>query len=298
MTELALTVYEPKSVAEFGNKFMFSLVAQAAAEEEAQKLVATAGEAKTFLSFEMTRAIFDLTERHEDVDVYAIFGKSKDVEKLNTRVLMHMGVLKREITKDDDIVYTWSDPSIEALYSYTKELQDEDKNEYTKRFNNRKRLNARLSEAYKAVAALKDNGLKPGDLTYSENENGENVPTINNAPKEIAGDNKGGVVQLGSRKPIVGAQLSPTMASIVKLAENKHKEPKEERKDKGENREGVAKLNMSDEDFGSIVNTVKRAITAQEGQFSAEQIKHLKSLIETASSVVAAGVTKKKEAAK
>ena len=294
-SEIALVSYDSKNVAAFGNKFMFSLVAQAAAEEEAQKLQATANEAKTFLSFEMTRAIFDLASRHEDIDVYAIFGKAKDVEKLNTRVLVHMGVLKREINSDDEVVYNWTDDSIKNLYDYTAELKESDAAEYNKRFNNRKKLNMRLSEAYKAVASLKDAGLSPNDLYYSENENGETVPTINNAPKEIAGENEGGKVQLGSRKPIVGAQLSPTMSSLVKLAEKKHKaEPKENRSDKGEDRSGVAKIAMTDEDFGAIVNTVKRAITAQEGVFTAEMIKHLKGLVEMSSEVIKAGVTKKK----
>lgn len=295
-TEIALATYDSKNVAAFGNKFMFSLVAQAAAEEEAQKLQATAAEAKTFLSFEMTRAIFDLAERHEDIDVYAVFGKAKDVEKLNTRVLVHMGVLKREITKDDDVIYVWTDENIRNLYEYSTELKESDQAEYNRRFNNRKKLNMRLSEAYKAVAALKDQKLSATDLYYSENEAGEQVPTINNAPKEIAGESKDGKVQLGSRKPIVGAQMSPTMSSIVKLAEKKHKpeaSSSNDRPDKGEDRSGVAKIAMTDEDFGAVVNTVKRAMTAQEGQFTAEMIKHLKGLVEQATAVIAAGATKK-----
>lgn len=294
-TEIAIASYDSKNVAEFGNKFMTALVMQAVAEEEAAKLQASANEAKVFLSFEMTRAIFDLSDRHEDIDVYAVFGKAKDVEKLNTRVLVHMGVLKREINKDDEVVYNWTDENIKKLYEYTAELKESDTAEYNKRFNNRKKLNMRLSEAYKAVAALKDQGLKPGDLFYSENEAGEQVPTINNAPKEIAGDQKDGRVQLGSRKPIVGAQLSPTMSSLVKLAEKSHKaDVKESRPDKGEDRSGVAKIGMTDEDFGAVVNTVKRAIIAQENQFSAEMIKHLKGLVEAASAAIATGVAKKK----
>lgn len=298
-TEIAITTYDPKNVAQFGNKFMFSLVAQAAAEEEAQKLAATANEAKVFLSFEMARAIFDLSDRFEDIDVYAIFGKAKDVEKLNTRVLVNMGVLKREINKDDEVVYSWTDESIRNLYDYSAELKETDQAEYNRRFNNRKKLNMRLSEAYKVVASLKDAGLTTADLYYSENEAGEQVATIRNAPKAIAGENKGGVVQLGSRKPIVGAELSPTMSSLVKLAEKAHKpDVKENRPDKGEDRSGVAKIAMTDEDFGAVVNTVKRAIIAQEGVFTVEMIKHLKGLVEAASSVIAAGPSKKKEETK
>jgi len=293
---LALTTYDPKSIQTFGNSIMTALVAQAGMEEEAQKLAATATEAKSFISFEMTRAVFDLSDRLDDIDPYAIFGKAKEVERLNTRVLMHMGALKRTVTSDDEIVYEWTDKNIENMYSYTKELQDEDKAEYTRRFNNRKRLNMKLSEAYKAVAALKDQGLKPADLFYSENEAGEQVPTIQNAPKELAGDSKS--IQLGSRRPIVGATMSPTMSSLIKLAEKAHKvEPKtEERKDKGENRNGVAQIGMSDEDFGSICNTVIRAVNAQENVFSEQQIKTLKALTSVIAPVIAAGATKAKAA--
>ena len=65
---------------------MLSIVMAAGAEEEAQKMLAAAGEAKQYLSFEMTRAVFDLADKHKEgkdaVDVYAVFSKeTKDVER-------------------------------------------------------------------------------------------------------------------------------------------------------------------------------------------------------------------------
>ena len=277
---LALTPYKPNAIAEFGNKFMTSLVMQAAAEEEAQKALSAAGEAKQYLSFEMTRAIFDLSLKHEEgkdaVDIYAVFGAPGDVEKLNTRVLIHMGVLKREIGEDDTVKYVWTDPSIEKLYSYTKKLKEEDENEYNRRFNNRKRLNMRLNEAYRAAAILRDQGLTTDDLFYSEDEVGNMVPTIRNAPKALGGEV--GIIQMNQKKPVKGATLSPTMSSLVKLANDKHKAPKADRNDKGENREGEAKLGMTDEAFGRIVNTLRQAITSQEGKYTEEMIKHVKAL--------------------
>jgi hypothetical protein len=287
---VAVMAYNPNAVAEFGNKFMLSLVMQASAEEEAQKQLAAAGEAKQFLSFEMTRAIFDLATKHTDgkdaIDVYAVFSdKTKDVEKLNTRILIHMGVLKREIGDDDTVAYVWQDPSIEKLYAYTADLKESDKEEYTRRFNNRKRLNMRLSEAYKATALLLDNKLSPDDLFYSEDpDTGALVPTIRNAPKAIAGDE--GTVRMNSRKPVKGASVSPTMASLVKLATDKHKAPKADRTDKGENREGEAKLGMTDEAFGNIVNTLRRAVNAQEGEFTPEMQKQLKALADYINPIV------------
>jgi hypothetical protein len=278
MAALDLVPYNAKTdIAEFGATFMQGLVAAAGMAEEAQRLADTAAQGMQYLSFEMTRAVFDFNDRFDDVDVYAVFGKAKDVERLNQRVLVHMGVLKREITKDDDIVYTWTSEGIRNLYEYTQELKDADPAEYTRRFNNRKRLNMKLSEAYKTACTLADQGLKPDDLYYSEDaETKAMVPTIRNAPKEIAGDRK--EVQLGSRKAVAGATMSPTMSSLVKLATEKHKPEAaaaSDKKDKGEDRAGVAKIGISDEDFGSIVNTLIRTITAQENEFSAEKLKHL-----------------------
>lgn len=277
---LAIAPYSPNAVAEFGNKFLTSLVMAASAEEEAQKQLAAAGEAKQFLSFEMTKAIADLADRFAEgkdaVDVYAVFGEPKDVEKLNTRVLIHMGVMKREIGDDDTVRYVWTEENVEKLYSYTKELKETNPEEYQRRFNNRKRLNMRLSEAYKAVVALRDAKLSADDLYYSEDaDTGAMVPTIRNAPKEIGGEN--GTVQMNQRKVVKGATLSPTMTSLVKLATDRHK-PKADRADKGENREGEAKLGMNDEAFGGIVNTLRRAVTAQEGNFTPDMQKQLKAL--------------------
>lgn len=277
-SSMSVAVYQPNQVAEFGNKWMASLVRQAVVEEEAQAALNAAAEAKTFLSFEMTRAIFDLADKYADekknpIDVYAVFGESKDVEKLNTSVLIRMGIMKKEIQDDDTVKLEWTDPDIERLYSYTKELKDKDEGEYNKRFNNRKRLNMRLNEAYRAVAILRDAGLKPDDLYYSEDKDGNMVPTIRNAPKAIAGDV--GVVQMNVRTPVKGATLSPTMSSLVKLANDKHKAPKADRNDKGEQRQGDAKLGMTDEVFGRLINTVRQAITAQEGEFSEDMQKHI-----------------------
>lgn len=283
LTSLAIAPYKASAVTEFGNSFMISLVKQAVVEEEAQKALNAAAEAKGFLAFEMTRAIFDLSTRFEEapknaVDVYAVFGEAKDVEKLNTNVLIQMGILRKEIDADDNVAIVWTDQSVEALYSYTKELKEKNEGEWTRRFNNRKRLNIRLNEAYRAVAILKDSGLTVSDLYYSEDKDGNLVPTIKNAPKAIGGDI--GVVQMNVRTPVKGATLSPTMTSLVKLANDKHKAPAAERADKGDHRQGEAKLGMDDETFGRIVNTLRQAITTQEGKFSEDMLKHLNALHE------------------
>lgn len=294
--KVKLVPFSTSAVAEFGKSFVLSLVAASALEADAQAALAQAGEAKQYLGFEMTRAIFSLATEHKEgkdaVDVYNVFGEPKDVEKLNTRVLIHLGVLKREISDDDDVTYVWTDKTVESLYAYTKDLKEKNAEEWEKRFNNRKRLNMRLADAYKATAALLDAKLNPEDLYYSEDpETKALVPTIRNAPKEIGGEAK--TVQLGARKPVTGADLSPTMSSLVSLATKKHKAPKAERNDKGENRQGDAKLGMTDEAFGGICNNLKRAITAQEGAFTEEMRKQLLSVADFITPIIKEFTTKK-----
>lgn len=298
-TTMELVPFQSNAVAEFGENFMEALVAQAAMAEEAQRLQDQSTQAKSFLGFEMTKAVLDLDNRFEDVDVYAIFGGIKDVEKLNRRILVHMKVMKREIGEDDSVSYVWSTDKIKNLYDYSAELKESDPAEHTRRFNNRKRLNAVLSDACKAAAALKDQQLTINDLVYTDDpDTGAKVPTIKNAPKQIAGDKA--EVQLGTRKPVAGATMSPTMSSLVKLATQAHKpddSKAKDKKDKGHERDRE-QMGMSDSDFGSIVNTAIRAIVAQEHDFSPEKLKHLNSLQKTISEHLKEAEAKSKAAAK
>lgn len=299
MTTMDLVPFQPNAIAEFGENFMEALVASAAMAEEAQRLQDASTQAKSYLGFEMTKAILDLDTRFEDIDVYRIFGGIKDVEKLNQRILVHMKVLKREIGEDDTVSYNWTSDRVKNLYSYSSELKEADPAEHTRRFNNRKRLNAVLSDACKAAAALKDSNLTINDLTYTDDpDTGAKVPTIRNAPKQIAGDKT--EVQLGTRKPVAGATMSPTMTSLVKIASQKHKpddSKAKDKKDKGTQRDNE-KMGMSDEDFGSIVNTTMRAIAAQEHDFSPEKLKHLNALAKSISENLKEAETKAKAAAK
>src|SRR5690606_10486934 len=110
--------------------------------------------------------------------------------------------------------------------------------------------------------ALRDADTKSTDLKFKEVE-GVVTPIITNAPKEIAGENKEGKVVFGSRTTATGASASLTLSSLVKMATNKHKKAEGEntdRADKGGDRAGNAKIGMSDEDFGGIVNNLKRAV--------------------------------------
>lgn len=280
MPAMELVRYEPNAIVDFGNNFMEGLVAAAAMSEEAQRLSDQAGQANNFLSFEMMRAVYDLNERFDDVDIYKIFSVAKDVEKLNQKVLVHMGVLKRSIAEDDTVSYQWTSDTVRNLYEYTQELKDKDPAEHTRRFNNRKRLNMKLSEACKAACSLKDQGLKTDDMFYSEDpETKLPVPTIRNAPKQITGDKT--EIQLGARKAVAGATMTPTMTSLVKLASEAHKVKEVKSKDvvdPNEMQEGHAKLGITDEDFGSIVNTLIRTINNQEYTFTPAMLKHLTSV--------------------
>ncbi len=296
-SNITLVPYSADNLEAFGASFAETLILTAVAEEEAQKQMAAVGEAKQYLSFEMMRAIFDIASQDEKLDPYAIFGEAKDVEKLNKRILLKMGVLKKTISEDDTVEFTWTSEKLAKQYAYTKALKEENEAEYERRFNNRKRLNQRLSDACKSACTLLDAKLKSDDLFYSEDSTtGAMVPTIRNAPKAIGGTE--GVIQMNQRKPVAGATMSPTVASLIKIAKDKHNAPKGDRNDKGENREGVAKLGMSDEDFGTVVNTLKRAINAPENTFSQAKYEQIESLVEYLNEAIEKAVIEKdKEAA-
>lgn len=281
----AVAAYNPNAVAEFGNNVLRGLIQQVAAEDALADLTAKAEGSRQFIGFELTKAVLDLAERDENLNIDAIWDGSKAVEKLNTRVLIAFGVLKREISSDgEEVLVKWTDTEVEKLYAYNAELKEKDEPEFKKRFDNRKRLNMRLSDAYKAAIALRDGGTSAEDLAFEEDAETKVVaPVIRNAPKEIAGEAKGGVVRFGAKTLATGATASPTLSSLVKLATNKHKIAEggpaaAERSDKGKDRSGEAKLGMTDEAFGGFVNNLKRAIAAQEGKFTPDMIKQLKSV--------------------
>lgn len=284
----AVASYNPGAIAEYGNQVLLNLIQSVAFDDAVAELTAKANETKQHIGFELTKAILDLHEKHDDLNIYAVFEGGKAVEKLNTRVLIHFGVLKREIV-GDEIVTSWTDEAVQNLYDYSAKLKEENEAEWKKRFDNRKRLNIRLSDAYKAAITLIDNGNKADDLVLEQNDAGIVNPIIKNAPKEIAGE-KAEPVKFGQRTVNVGATHSATQASLVKIATDRHKKANGERtekSDKGNDKSGEAKLGMSDETFGGMVNNLKRAISAQEGKFTPEMLKQMKSLHATLGSIVA-----------
>ena len=273
-----VALYDAKVPAKFGNSVLSALIAQAGMEAEAQHLQETAQATKGLIAFEMTKAVLDLAEKFPDkINLFQVFEGGKAVEKLNTAVLTAFGVIKREID-GEDIVVRWTDENVQKLYDYNAELKKENEAEFDRRFNNRKRLNFRLSEAYKAACTLQTAAVTADKLVIEQGDNGP-VGTINGGPKEMLGEAK--KITLGFKTPQTGASHSPTMASLVKLAVDKHKKDEEkslERSDKGNDRSGEAKLGMSDEEFGKMVNNLKMAIKAQEGKLSANMIKQINSL--------------------
>jgi hypothetical protein len=293
---MQLVPFKSTAVAEFGNKFLVALVHQAGMEESAKKLQAESAIAKEFLTFEMTRAVFSLATAKrgtkDEFDVADVYGEKGKVEKLNNRVLIAMGILKKEINDETEtVVFNWTDQSVANQYHYSKALQEKDEPEYNRRLANRKRLNLRLSDAYKTVCALLDSKLTPDDLFYSEDEDGKMVPTIRNAPKRIGGE--AGTIQLNKRTPTKGADLSPTMTSLIKIANERHKAPEADRADKGEKRE-AEKMGMTDEAFGQIVNSLRRAIQKQEGSFTDDMRKQIVALGDFLATVIG-GLTADKD---
>ena len=277
-----LTTYDPKAVAEFGKSTLVALVQSIAIGIEANKLHARAEQVKTFISFEMTKAILDLsvneTEGPNAVDPYQVWNGGKAVEKLNISVLIHFGVLQRKISNDgSSVVVSFVDPEVANLYDYSSADKENEPEIYNARFRNRKMLNLRLSDGYKATCKLLDNKNTTDDMIVRENsETNETEWVIQNAPKEMSGGNK--EVVMGARKPLNDkATVAPTMSGLVQLATNKHRLTTSKGTEKGAKQDKV-KMAMTDAAFGEIANTFITAVNQQEKTFSPEMVKYIKAV--------------------
>lgn len=265
MANTQLAVFKENAVAKFGKDFLKGLIIQAANEEKAVEAMNIAQSQKQFLQFELTKAVLASAYKDESLNPHAIMSGTGAVRALNDRVLAALGVKE---SKEDELnrkYFVWTDRDVANLYEYTKELKESDEAEYTRRFNNRKRLNMQISNACKAAAYLKDNKVQPSDMMYNEDGNA----VLHNAPKEIAGVDKSEVV-IGERKVREGAAVSPTMAGIVRLAT-----AGKPSKAKVEATTSDPKMGMSDAAFGEIANTLIKAIRVQEGKISDQQRKTL-----------------------
>lgn len=295
MSNNALSVpsFSSNAVTEFGNKVLYALVAQAGAEQEATRLSQQASEAKKFIGFEMTRAIFELAKTDDDINPHAVFGGAKEVSALNLRILVAMGVMETRPSADmTTIEKVWVDPKLEALYQVNEKIKKDDEKEYQRRQGNWRRLTLQIGNACRAATELLNAGLDAGDLYYSEGENGEQLPTLKKAPKEIQGSKRGEVV-LGKKTPRDGASKSATLASLIDLAKSRNAASKPARGDKGDVADGDAKMGMSDEDFTAAINVVIRNIQKQEKRFTAQMAASMKSLQPVVNEAVKAGVSKK-----
>lgn len=294
----ALQEFNANEITKYGNQVLDFVLRIAEADEEYKSIGEQLETARQNGSFQLMQALMHMHETDEKFNIFAIFEGGKAVERLNTRILTKMGVITRVPDPDgENIITQWSNEQVRDQYAYSLVDKEKDPKEYKRRFDNRKRLNIAFSNAAKAAIALIDNGTKADEVKFVE-QDGAVRPVIEKAPAEITGETKGPVT-FGERKVATGAKMSPTLSSLVKLASDKHKqnddgsEGAKERSDKGADRSGDAKLAMTDELFGSLVNNLKRAIAAQEGLFTEDMHKQMKSLVEPLNEAIALGVAPK-----
>lgn len=278
----AIQSFDPTNPAAFGNSFLASILAQTQFDQQVAEAQEAGDKVRKFIGFETCKAVMHAAETTE-LNIFAIFEGGKAVEKYNTKLLIHWGIIKREIV-DDEIKIAWTSKEMEEAYDYSAIDKEKNQQEYDRRFNNRKRLNMRISDATKMAVALVDDGVKHEQLKLIEDAETKQVEAvIENAPATLRGDMKNNAnVKFGARNANEGAALAPNVASLVKAATEKHRVKDTgtgERADKGSERSGDAKLGMSDEDFGGIVNNLRRAVDAQEANLTDEMIKHLVGLV-------------------
>lgn len=286
----AIATFDPKQPELFGNSLLNAFVATEAFDTELQAAQAKSDEVKKFIGFELAKAIMHAAEDtkgdpKKEINIYAIFENKTATEKLFQKLQQYFGIIKKEIG-DDEIITTWTSKAMAEAYDYTAVDKEKDEAEYNRRSNNRKRLNQRFTDACKMAIALIDQGVKGDQLMLVENSTTKEVePVIKDAPASLRGDSEknGPTVTFGKVKANEGAKMAPNVAALVRAASEAHKKADAtgtgERSDAGGERSGDAKLGMSDEDFGAIVNNLRRAVTAQENNLTEEMVKQLTALI-------------------
>lgn len=277
----AITVFDPKAVATFGNTILDVIVHHEEAKQGAERALKQATEREKIIDFELTRvALFlHMSDDHE-VDLYQIYEPGKqNSSRLYRSILTETGVLKRvDDPKTDKIMYDFTDKALKGKFDFTEELKEKDEAEYTRRRSRRNALNMRLQRVCKAALALFEAKATPDDTQIvRDDDTGELKAVLTKGPKEVMG--KEGTIQIYSKSvsPVEGATVTPTITGLSKYADTKHKKDKEPASksatETSNRNEGGAK------DFAATINAAIMVVKALEGNPNTQQKAQLKNLL-------------------
>lgn len=282
-----MILFDPKHVVETGNKFLGAILAHEMAKEAAEQELAAAQERESFINVEMTKmAMWLHSEGH--IDLLKAYGDKRETSALYRSILVEIGVLKREITDDDTVVYAFTDPALKEAYSFEQAIanykhgEDEDKPKYSpeqvaehkQRRSRRNALNIRLANVCKAALALYESKATIDDLSYREKEDGTRVAVLTKGPKEVMGKSASIDIVVGNAAKAKGATLTPTISGLAKAADHKHK-PATKQTTETAKKDGAPK---DENDFLALINAAMMAVKAREGTFTDAEKQAMKNL--------------------
>jgi len=295
MSNQELIVFDPKAVATIGNKMLGAILTHELRKEEAEQVLEQANKNENFIDYELTKCAMFL-HNEEKIDLHHVYGEKSQSSTLYRSILVEMGVLKRTITDDDRVVYSFEDEQLAGAYEFTQAIasykhdpEKETKPSYTDdevadhraRRARRNALNIRLARVCKAALTLIDAKADVTDLTYREKEDGTRVPTLTKGPKEVMGKSKEVTIATGNAAKVEGASASPTMSGLAKVSDAKYKSDtsaKAASKGEGANKQDAATSNEAD--FLALVNSTLQAVKKREGEFTKAEKQAMQNLAE------------------
>lgn len=276
-TEIA--VFDPKTVATFGNQMLNVIVAHEAAKDQAEAALRQADEREKVIDFELTQVALHL-HKEEKIDLFTVFeGNKAASSKLYRTILIETGALVRKIDEESDTVsYDFTDEALKGKFDFSEELKEKDEEEFKARRSRRNALNIRLQRVCKAAAALVDAGATTNDMTLSKGDDGTYIASITKGPKEVMGKEKEVTISNKSVPAVDGASLSPTITGLAKHADAKFK-PQPISKETVETGKGGKSSDTTEKDFMAIMNTAIMALKAKEGNLSEDEKRVVKNFL-------------------
>lgn len=274
----AITTFDPKEVATFGNSMLKVLVQHETDKESAERQLEQANAREEVINFELARVALFL-HAEERVDLYNVYEDTKESSsKLYRTILVETGVLARKVDEaTDKVVYDFTDEALENQFNFSEELKSSDEEEYKRRRSRRNALNMRLAKVCKAALALHEAQATIDDMALTQENDGSLTATISKGPADVMGEV--GTVQIMNKSvaPVTGATVSPTISGLARVADKAHKTTKLSSKNDAET--STRKDSVDTKDFTAIVNAALIAIRSCEGTFTATQRTLLKNVL-------------------
>ena len=277
MSNNDLVLFDPKQVAVLGNRFLGAIVAHELAREHAEKEISDASRRENFIDLEFTKCAMYL-HGEERIDLFKIYGSNQDSAVLYRSILVELGVLKRTISDNDTVEYSFTDPKLETQFHFPNSLKEQDEAEFLRRRSRRNSLNIRLARCCKAAIAMIESKATVSDITYRENaETKEREAVISKGPKEVMGKAKEAVIHTKNTAKIDGAEYTPTIAGLARVSDAKHKTTA--KNDVETSTRAAGDKGANEADFLAMANAFIMVVKGREKTFSEAEKTAMKNVL-------------------